>query len=124
MSMMRGGAKPEWKFLTNHALVLAWLDQHPQSTARETALAIGVTERTALKIIGELDTAAYLTRRRKGRRNVYRVIRNTPLLHNVTGEVAIGDLLKVIAPKSKRDTMKDEMEEREALPMKKVRRTA
>ena len=121
--------QPEWKFLTNHALVLAWLDQHPQSTARETALAIGITERTALKIIGELDNASYLTRRRKGRRNVYRVMRNTPLKHNVTGEVAVGELLRVIAPKMKRTAESiQEAEEAEeevaATPLKRARRTA
>jgi len=132
-SMAKADAKTvvEWKFLTNHALVLAWLNQHPQSTARETALAIGITERTALKIIGELDNAGYLTRRRKGRRNVYRVIRNTPLQHNVTGDVAVGDLLRVIAPKGKlskaengREDADEEQEEREAGRMRRTRRTA
>ena len=126
-----GNTRPEWKFLTNHALVLAWLDQHPQSTARETALASGITERTALKIIGELESSGYLTRRRKGRRNVYRVMRNTPLRHNVTGEVAVGELLRVIAPKAKRtaDAIKEEMEqelseEQDMTRLERARRTA
>jgi predicted transcriptional regulator len=122
--MAREDPKGEWKFLTNHALVLAWLDQHPQSTARETALSIGITERTALKIIGELDSAGYLTRRRKGRRNVYRVIRSTPLQHNVTGDVAIGDLLRVIAPKTKRQADMEEEEEQETGRVRRTRRTA
>ena len=92
----------DWKFLTNHALVLGWITQRPQSTAREIALAIGITERTALKIIGELDGSGYLTRRRKGRRNVYKVNLSTPLRHPLEGEIPVGDLLRVIAPSRRR----------------------
>lgn len=89
----------DWKFLTNHALVLSWIARHPQSTAREIAMAIGITERTALKIVGELDEASYITRRRKGRRNVYTVNLNKPLLNHIERDILVGDLLAVIAPK-------------------------
>jgi DNA-binding MarR family transcriptional regulator len=88
-----------WKFLTNHALVLSWIAQHPHSTARETAMSIGITERTALKIIGELDTDGYVDRRRKGRRNVYRIIPEAPLRHHLGAHVSVGELLAVIAQK-------------------------
>ena len=89
----------DWKFLTNHALVLSWITQHPQTTARETAIAIGITERTELKIIGELDSSGYITRRRRGRRNVYRVNPNLPMREETQKNVMVGDLLGVIAPK-------------------------
>lgn len=95
-------AASEWKFLTNHALVLAWIARHPQSTAREMALAIGITERTALKIVGELDSAGYITRRRKGRRNVYTVNLSVPLRNHPEENIPVGDLLSVIAPKRRR----------------------
>ena len=92
----------DWKFLTNHALVLGWITEHPQSTAREIAMAVGVTERTALKIVGELDEAGYITRRRKGRRNVYRVNMAVPLHQRSDPKVSVGELLSVIAPEHKR----------------------
>ncbi len=98
--MKAGGS--DWKFLTNHALVLSWIAQHQQSTAREIAIAIGITERTALKIVGELVEGGYLDRRRKGRRNVYRVNPGTPLRHELERNIPVGDLLDVIAPKRKR----------------------
>ncbi len=94
-------AGSDWKFLTNHALVLSWIAQHPQSTAREIAIAIGITERTTLKIVGELVEGGYIDRRRKGRRNVYRVNPNTPLRHAMERNILVGDLLAVIAPKRK-----------------------
>ena len=100
----------EWKFVTNHTLVLAWLEQYPRSTARQTALAIGITERTAMKIIGELDHAGYLNRQRRGRRNVYRVIISTPIHHQIGGEVAVVDLLRTIVPKTRRSETPRERE--------------
>lgn len=113
-----------WKFLTNHALVLSWIARHSQSTAREIAMAIGITERTALKIVGELDESHYINRRRKGRRNVYKVNHDTPLRHPIEGNVPVGELLRVIAPGRRRRAP-------EALPtgsnvtsLKKARRTA
>ena len=93
---------PNWRFLTNQALVLGWIARHPQSTAREIAMALEITERTALKIVGELDAGGYITRRRKGRRNVYKVNPETPLRHHFVSNVPAGELLRVIAPKRAR----------------------
>lgn len=88
----------DWKFLTNHALVLGWIWRHPESTARQIAMSVGVTERTALKIVGELEAAGYLTRVRKGRRNVYGVNPELPLRQHPGPQVRVGDLLAVTAP--------------------------
>lgn len=50
-------------------------------------------------------------------------MRNTPLKHHVTGEVAVGELLRVIEPKIKR-TPETIAEEQTATPLKRARRTA
>ncbi|MEE9284467.1 MAG: ArsR family transcriptional regulator [Dehalococcoidia bacterium] len=92
----------DWKFLTNHALVLSWITRKPESTAREIALAVGITERTALKIVGELDYDGYISRRRSGRRNVYGVNPELPLRNHLEFNVPVGDLLTVIAPRRRR----------------------
>ncbi len=113
-----------WKFLTNHALVLSWIARHSQSTAREIALAIGITERTALKIVGELDETHYINRRRKGRRNVYRVNYDTPLRHPIEGDVQVGELLRVIAPRKRRRAPEALSTGSDVSSLKKVRRTA
>ena len=44
----------EWAFITNHGLVLATIAKHPNLTAREIGDAVGVTERTAHRIIIDL----------------------------------------------------------------------
>jgi predicted transcriptional regulator len=91
----------EWTFLTNHGLVLAAIAKHPQSTARQIGDAAGITERAAHKIIKDLDEAGYVTRKRVGRRNHYRVHRDVPLKDEIT-DAAVGELLIVLRPKRDR----------------------
>ena len=62
----------QWTFITNHGLVLNHVFHNPRHTAREIANQIGVTERTAHKIVSDLETAGYIERRKSGRRNVCR----------------------------------------------------
>ena len=45
----------EWAFISNRGLVLATIAKHPNLTAREIGDTIGVTERTAHRIIMDLD---------------------------------------------------------------------
>jgi len=87
---------PEWTFITNHGLVLAYVSKHPQSTAREIARAINLTERTIHKIITDLEAEKYIERQRVGRNNVYRIHSHLGLRHETTAGVEVGDLLKVL----------------------------
>jgi DNA-binding IclR family transcriptional regulator len=63
----------DWKFFTNHALVLLAVAADPEILLREIAEAVGITERAAHRIIGDLESGGYITRERKGRRNYYQV---------------------------------------------------
>jgi DNA-binding IclR family transcriptional regulator len=62
-----------WKFFTNHALVLLAVAADPEILLREIAEAVGITERAAHRIIGDLEDGGYISRHRKGRRNYYQV---------------------------------------------------
>ena len=66
-------AERRWGFLTTHALILIHVTQHPRSTVRETALAVGITERAALAALQDLWTFDIIERQRAGRRNSYSV---------------------------------------------------
>src|SRR2546422_3737011 len=63
----------EWRFFTNHALVLICLAEDPDMLLREIADAVGITERAAHRIIGDLENGGYISRERRGRRNYYQV---------------------------------------------------
>ena len=87
---------PQWTFITNHGLVLAYIAKYPQSTTLTVASAISLTERTVHKIITELETEKYIERRRVGRNNVYRINSRTELRHETTRDVLVEDFLKVL----------------------------
>ena len=96
----------EWKFLTNHAHVLLCVAHEPQIRLREIAEAVGITERAAHRIIAELEEGGYITRERKGRRNVYvfhpdAVMRHPNLQNSLLGELTLGELVEpLINPKA------------------------
>ena len=87
---------PQWTFLTNHAMVLSYISRHPRTTALDLAMAIGITERATRKIIADLLDEGYITKRREGRRNRYRINPDLPLRHPAHEETVVGDLLKVL----------------------------
>lgn len=86
----------EWTFITNHAMVLSFLSKHPRITAREMSASIGITERATRKIIADLDSAGYITKKREGRRIRYRINPDLPMRHEMHKDMMIGDFLKVL----------------------------
>jgi DNA-binding transcriptional ArsR family regulator len=85
-----------WTFITNHGAVLALIGQKGQITAREIAMELGITERSVMRIIKDLENEGYIDRERDGRVNIYRVNTNVPLRRRDKRDVMIGDLLKLL----------------------------
>ena len=65
--------QPTWGFLTNYSVLLVYIVLHPESTVREIAYGIGITERATLGILRDLDDEGIVNRHREGRRNNYSV---------------------------------------------------
>lgn len=92
-----GEAVPRWDFLTNHAHVLLCVSQDPGIRLRDIAAAIGITERSAHKVLSELIEEGYVLRERHGRRNRYKVKPELPLRHPLVRERVVGELLEVLS---------------------------
>ena len=88
---------PTWSFLTNHARVLLCIAHDPGIRLREIGDTVGITERAAHRIVGELADVGYVARRREGRRNHYTIQAHLPLPDPLAREQKIGDLLDVLA---------------------------
>jgi DNA-binding transcriptional ArsR family regulator len=87
-----------WKFLTNHAYVLLCVMHEPEIRLREIAEAVGITERAAHRIIAELEDDGFISRERKGRRNLYglhpdRVMQHPDLQSPLLGDRTLGELV-------------------------------
>jgi DNA-binding Lrp family transcriptional regulator len=83
----------EWTFVTNHALVLAAIAKNKGLTAREIGDNVGVTERTAHKIISDLEKDGYITKIKVGVKNIYRIHPELPIK---TADGAVGELLQLL----------------------------
>lgn len=91
-----------WTFLSNHAHVLVCLARDPDSRIRDVALAVGITERAAFRIVTELEEAKVVRRIREGRRNRYEIAWSSQLRHPLEHHQSIGSLLGIFVARPKR----------------------
>jgi DNA-binding IclR family transcriptional regulator len=83
---------PAWTFLSNHGAVLLHVARSPETTIREIAAEVGITERAAARILKDLRNEGYVESTRVGRRNTYRV--NLSLPRRREPRQAVADLLR------------------------------
>jgi DNA-binding IscR family transcriptional regulator len=86
-----------WSFLTNHARVLLYIARDPVARLRDIAASLGITERNAHTIVSDLADAGYLVKQKDGRRNRYQIQAHLPLPGADPGELAIGEVLALLA---------------------------
>ena len=95
-----GAAEPfwfgSWSFITNHAQVLLTVARRPDATVAEVARAARITERSAYRMLADLQQAGYVRRRRVGRRNSYEIDAKLPLRDPVVENELIDDLIALV----------------------------
>lgn len=89
--------RPRWTFLTNYGHVLLAIARDPDARLRDIAATVGITERAAQAIVGDLVDAGYLARTRTGRRNRYELHPEAPMRHPASAGHSVGTLLSVLA---------------------------
>lgn len=85
-----------WRFLTNHALVLIHVSNNPRTTLREISHAVGVTERAALSILRAIEEDGIVSRQREGRRNRYWVDYLALMEHQLEGPYSVAELASAL----------------------------
>ncbi len=91
-----------WGFLTNHALVLIHVIDHPRSTLREIASAVDITERATLSILRALEEEGIISRLKEGRRNRYWVNIEALLRHHRQGPYSVEEIANALLRLSRR----------------------
>ena len=69
----------------------------PNIRLRDIAAQVGITERAAQRIVGDLEADGYLSHEREGRRNHYSLHEDAHLRHPLENEIEIGQLIEFIA---------------------------
>jgi hypothetical protein len=85
-----------WSFLTHHARALLCIAHDPGVRLRDIAAMVGVTERSAHDIVGDLVAASYVAKEKDGRRNRYSIHEHLPLPDPISQERTVGELLDLL----------------------------
>lgn len=74
------------RFLTNQALVLIHVASNPNSTLREVAAVVGITERAVQTALSDMQKEGLIAKKREGRKNKYRVYYGALLDYPLEGQ--------------------------------------
>lgn len=85
-----------WTFFSNYGHVYFLIASNEEIVVREIALRVGITERSVLGIIQELEEAGYIKREKVGRSNRYKVVSRKTLRHPLESNVQLKDLVELI----------------------------
>ena len=99
-----------WTFLSSHAHVLVCLARNPEATLREVADKVGITERSAQRLIGNLDDARIMRREKNGRRNYYVIDTGAQLRHPQEKHRTVGDLLETFLSPARLERLEKDLE--------------
>lgn len=89
-------ASANWNFFSNYAHVLVCLAENPDARLRDVAERVDITERTAFRLVTQLEEGGILMRVKEGRRNSYIIDTDKRLRHRIESHCTVGELLATI----------------------------
>ncbi len=91
-----------WTFFSNHGHVYFLLATNEDIVVREIAIKVGITERSVLGILQDLDEAGYIKREKVGRSNRYKIVPKKTLRHPLESDVYLKDLVSLFKEAKKK----------------------
>jgi DNA-binding transcriptional ArsR family regulator len=91
-----------WSFITKHAQILLAVARDPGATVANLAAAAKITERSAYRILADLQRAGYVQRRKLGRNNAYEINPSLPLRDPTLENGSVRDLLSLVTEPTSR----------------------
>ena len=88
-----GHLRHPWTFLTNHGHVLLAVAADPEARITDIAARVGITPRSTLQILKDLEEGGYLHRLRAGRRTRYAIEPHQHFRHPATANWEIDGLI-------------------------------
>jgi hypothetical protein len=78
------------------ASALLLIAHDPQARLRDIAEQLGITERTAFAVVGDLTASGYVIKEKDGRRNRYHVRGDLPVPGTVGRRLTVSELLELV----------------------------
>lgn len=88
--------EPGWTFFSNHGHVYFLIARNAEIVVREMASKVGITERSVMNILQDLEEAGYIKRKKVGRTNKYTIASRKTLRHPLESNVLLNDLADLI----------------------------
>jgi CTP-dependent riboflavin kinase len=85
-----------WSFITKHAQILLAVARDPGASVAKLAAAAKITERSAYRILADLQRTGYVQRRKLGRHNAYEINSSLPLHDRTLEDGSVRDLLSLV----------------------------
>lgn len=89
--------RPTWTFLTNHGHVLLAVATDPDARVKDIAEKVGITPRSTLQILKDLEAGGYLHRSRDGRRTRYAIEPHQHFRHPAAATREVDGLIGLFA---------------------------
>lgn len=86
-----------WTFLSNHGHVFLVVARRPDARVADIAAAVGLSVRSVLAILADLEREGYVERHHEGRRTSYTVHPEKHFRHPSLLDHEVGELLDVFA---------------------------
>jgi L-amino acid N-acyltransferase YncA len=87
-----------WAFITSHARVLLAVARDPALRVEEIARAAQISERSAYRILADLQKEGYVRRSKHGRRNRYEINSALPLEDPLVADEPLRELIALVSP--------------------------
>jgi DNA-binding MarR family transcriptional regulator len=85
-----------WTLISHHGHALLALSKNPELTIDDLARVLGVTSRSVVNVLNDLEAEGYLSKTREGRRNRYTINLEAKLRHQTSAGHAVRDLLAAL----------------------------
>jgi sugar-specific transcriptional regulator TrmB len=85
-----------WAFITSHAQVLLAVARDPALRVEEIARAAQISERSAYRILADLQKPGYVRRTKDGRRNRYEINPDLPLGDPIVADEPLRELIALL----------------------------
>ena len=86
----------QWAFLSHHGHVLLAISEDPDITIDQLAAVVGVTTRSIVNILRDLEQGGYVRKEKAGRNNHYELSLESQLRHQTSSNRTVGELVTAI----------------------------
>jgi hypothetical protein len=86
-----------WTLMATHGIVLFYIAANPDSTMRQMAESLNLTERRIAQVVRDLSDAGLLSVTRNGRRNAYSVNPEANFRHPTLSHITLGRFVQVLS---------------------------